>query len=141
MDYETNLRVLVFPADDAGLRREVDAALATLPEGLSEAAQIAAVERRLRRWYRAIQVRPRDTLGGYEDDPTRVWYVYRDGRIRNRNVQLERLYRVIGAARETERHSHRVLEAARDVARFAGIRAVATRARRNDSEGDREARQ
>jgi hypothetical protein len=122
MDERSNLRVLVFPADDVELRREVEATVAALPPGLSESAMLSTVQRRLRRWYRAVQVRPRDSLAGYDDDPTRVWYVYRDGRIRARNAALERLYRAMAVARETERATERVLDSARDVSRYASYR-------------------
>src|SRR5215212_8913340 len=83
-------RVLVFPADDVALCRQVDAALAA-------------------------------TDAGFPDDPTPVWYVYRDGRIRHRNPGLERLYAAIGDARETIRLSESAIESARSMLKIAGV--------------------
>lgn len=85
MTVRTNLRVLVFPSDDVALRHEVDRALAEVVATVPEPRQMAALTERLRTWYRSIQIRQRQPLGGYDDDPTTVWYVYRDGRIRARN--------------------------------------------------------
>ncbi|HEY8438741.1 MAG TPA: hypothetical protein VIK65_09035 [Candidatus Limnocylindrales bacterium] len=85
MTVRTNLRVLVFPPDDVALRHEVDRALAEVTANVPEPRQMAALTERLRTWYRSIQIRQREPLGGYDDDPTTVWYVYRDGRIRARN--------------------------------------------------------
>lgn len=117
-----SLRVVTFPADDAGLRADVGALLGATPERL-EVDEPAALERRLRRWYRSIQVRRRDGLGGYDDDPVIVWYVYRDGRIRRRNEARDRLYRALAAARRTYRDSERALESAR---RIAGVFGTST---------------
>src|SRR4051794_20483252 len=114
-------RVLVFPADDVALRREVEAALVATDAALPEDARIAAVEKHLRTWYRSVQIRTRDPFGGYPDDPTPVWYVYRDGRIRHRNPGLERLYAAIGDARETIRLSESAIESARSVLKVAGV--------------------
>jgi hypothetical protein len=117
----SSVHVLVFPAEDVTLRGEIHAALADIPPDVSEANQIEHVQDQLRRWYRSIEIRPRDPLGGYEDDPTRVWYVYRDGRIRSRSERLdrlERLYEALAAARVTVRASERAIDQARDVARL-----------------------
>jgi hypothetical protein len=120
MNDRSTLRVLVFPGDDVALRYEVDRALREIDDGLPEAGQISALQDRLRRWYRSLTVRTRDTLGGYEDDPTQVWYVYRDGRIRNRHESLERLYIALAEARATIRTSEIVLSNARTGSRRAG---------------------
>jgi hypothetical protein len=113
MDDRSTLRVLVFPADDLALRHEVDRALAEVDAALPEARQMADLEERLRPWYRSLTVRARDALGGYDDDPTRVWYVYRDGRIRAREAALERLYLALADARSTVRASASAIERAR----------------------------
>jgi hypothetical protein len=113
------LRVLVFPAEDVDLRGEIQAALANIPADLPESRQIADLEKHLRRWYRSIEIRPRDPLGGYDDDPTRVWYVYRDGRIRARNERLERLYGALAAARLTVHASEEAIGKARTAAEHA----------------------
>lgn len=85
MNERSTLRVLVFPADDIALRYEVDRALREIDQELPEQRQISQLQDRLRRWYRSLTIRRRHALGGYEDDPTRVWYVYRDGRVRGRH--------------------------------------------------------
>ena len=109
-------RVLVFPADDLALRREVEAALAATDGALPEDARIAAIERHLRTWYRSLRIRTRDPFGGYPDDPTPVWYVYRDG-----NPGLERLYVAMGQARETIRLSQHAVNSAQEMLRIAGV--------------------
>jgi hypothetical protein len=115
----SSVHVLVFPADDVALRAEFHRAFAEVSADLPEARQIADIEDRLRRWYRSVEIRPRDPLGGYDDDPTPVWYVYRDGRIRARNERLERLYGALATARTTVRASEDAIGQARDVARRA----------------------
>jgi hypothetical protein len=117
----SSVHVLVFPAEDVTLRGEIHAALADIPADLPETRQIEHVQDQLRRWYRSIEIRPRDPLGGYEDDPTRVWYVYRDGRIRGRSERLDRLehlYAALAAARLTVRASEHALDRAREAARL-----------------------
>jgi hypothetical protein len=118
----TNLRVLVFPPDDVALRHEVDRALAEVVSTVPEPRQMAALTERLRTWYRSVQVRQREPLAGYDDDPTRVWYVYRDGRIRAKNEGLERLYGAMAVARDTYRSTERALQDARVATRRAGYR-------------------
>ena len=122
MTVRTNLRVLVFPADDLALRHEVDRALADVLATVPEPRQIAALTERLQRWYRSIQIRQRETLAGYDDDPMIVWYVYRDGRIRVRNEGLEHLYGAMATARDTYRSTERALDASREAASNAGYR-------------------
>lgn len=114
-------RVLVFPADDVALRREVEASLAATDPTLPDDARVAAVEQHLRRWYRSVRIRTRDPFGGYPDDPTPVWYVYRDGRIRRRNPGLERLYVAMGQARETIRVSQHAVDSAQVMLRIARV--------------------
>src|SRR5919112_4592985 len=106
-----NLRVLVFPADDLPLRGEVERALQDLSRGDITASDLTpeTLETRLRPWYRSVQVRIRDPLGGYADEPTVVWYVYRDGRIRRRNEPLDGLYSALADARSTTRMSEHVI--------------------------------
>ena len=126
MHDRSTLRVLVFPADDAALRHEVERVLEDLDEIMPEPEQIAELARRLRPWYRSLTVRARDAMGGYDDDPTRVWYVYRDGRIRARHAPLERLYLALADARTTVRASESALDHARDTTRNAGFGGQAT---------------
>ena len=116
----SNLRLLVFPVDDESLRRDVDAAVRRLPEDLSEADARAAVQHDLRRWYRSLSIHERDALGGYPDDPARVWYVYRDGRVRRHDAQLDRLYVALANARLTCASSEAAVAGAQAAARAAG---------------------
>ena len=115
-----HLRLLVFPVDDEGLQHAVEAAVGRLGDDVPDADAPAAVQQDLRRWYRSLSIRERDALGGYPDDPARVWYVYRDGRIRKRDGRLERLYEALAAARATCESSEAVVEHARATARTAG---------------------
>jgi hypothetical protein len=113
---QSNLRILSFPVDDDALRGEVERALASLP---SNGLTPAALEAALRHCYRSVQVRARNPLGGYADEPSLVWYVYRDGRIRRPNESLDRVYAILAAARVTRRSSEALLGAARQTARRA----------------------
>jgi len=116
----STLRVVTFPADDDAFRREVETALVDLVDAGPLEAQRVVLEERLRTWYRSVQVRRRDSLGGYAGDLGEVWYVYRDGRIRPRNDVLERLYRAMADARATYRTSERALGDARSQTGLAG---------------------
>src|SRR4051812_31565394 len=113
MTDRSNVRILSFPVDDDALRAEVERALAVLP---ATGATAAELETALRPWYRSVQVRARNPLGGYADEPSEVWYVYRDGRIRRRNESLDRVYAVLATARSTRRSSEELLAAARRTA-------------------------
>lgn len=114
------VRLLAFPAADVGLRREAEAALRELPEDLDDEARLRALRDHLRRWYRAVEVRCRSELGGYDGEPISVWYIYRDGRVRIPNQNLERLYRALGSARQTCRTSAAAIDSAWSVAERAG---------------------
>jgi len=107
MNDRSTVRLLIFPHDDAALGHEVGTAFADVSPDLPEPRQMAELQRRLRRFYGSLVVRGRDELGGYEDDPARVWYIFRDGRIHPYNEPLERLYTVLAAVREKRRSSER----------------------------------
>jgi hypothetical protein len=115
-----NLRLLVFPVEDHVLREDVGAAIDRLPDGLSDDLARATAQGDLRTWYRSLEIRERDPLGGYAEDPAHVWYVFRDGRVRNPNPSLERLYLAMASARKTYRSSEVAIAAAWDAARSAG---------------------
>jgi hypothetical protein len=136
MTHRNAVQVHVFPAGDAALLREVERALADLDETRPERDQKAFVESSLRRWYRTVSIRTRDSIGGYPDDPTIVWYVYRDGRIRRHNPARDRLYAAMGAAIETCRDSESAISAARAVASFAGFGADGTQGEERPEVGD-----
>lgn len=125
----SNLRLLVFPVDDEGLRRDVEATVDRLPDDLSPSAAREMAQAELRRWYRSLSIRERDTLGGYPDDPAVVWYVYRDGRVRRQKPELDRLYRALAAARTTCETSEAAVERAQTAARAAGYVVKASRFR------------
>ena len=86
-----SLRLIVFPDDDRILREEVEASVARLPADLGQDDARDAVQRDLRTWYRSLVIHERSLLGSYPDDQSQVWYVYRDGRIRPRSGELDRL--------------------------------------------------
>lgn len=117
----SNLRLLVFPVTDSALRREVDAAVARAPGGLADDAARVHVEQDLRRWYRSLQIHERDDLGGYPSDPVRVWYVYRDGRVRRQNSTRDRLYRALADARTTSDVSAHAIASAQNTVERAGV--------------------
>jgi hypothetical protein len=120
-----NLRLLVFPAADLALRRDVDMAVKRLSEDLPNDLARQELERDLRRWYRSLQIHDRDDLGGYPDDPSHVWYVYRDGRVRRGNPLRERLYAALATARSTRETTEHSIESARRTAVAAGFREAA----------------
>ena len=122
MSDRRNVRVLVFPADDVALRAEVESSLDRVSELESDADQIDALTSELRPWYRSVSVHVRDDFGGYDGEAVPTWYVYRDGRVRPRNDELDRLYRALAVARDTCRSSMTALESARSVALAAGYR-------------------
>jgi hypothetical protein len=122
MNDRRNVRVLVFPADDLALRAEVESTLDRVSELGSDDEQIDALTSGLRPWYRSVTVHVRDDFGGYDGEAVPTWYVYRDGRVRPRNEQLDRLYHALAVARDTCRSSVTALESARSVAHAAGYR-------------------
>jgi hypothetical protein len=122
MDDRSAVRVLVFPVDDAALRRDVEAAMRQVGAEGTGVDRASALERRLRQWYRSLQVHQRDELGGYPDEAVTVWYVYRDGRIRRPNETRERLYAALAQARDTCGASAEAMERARVTAGVAGFR-------------------
>ena len=107
-----NLRFVVFPSDDPALSHDVGDAIRRLPEALADDVARANAEHDLRRWYRSLVIHERDTFGAYPDDPTTVWYVYRDGRVRRPNDRLDRLYAALADARTTcEASAHAIANA------------------------------
>jgi hypothetical protein len=112
-----NLRFVVFPSDDPALVRDVRDAIQRLPEALAEDVARANAQHDLRRWYRSVVIHERDAFGAYPDDPTTVWYVYRDGRVRRPNDGLDRLYAALASARTTCAASAQAIATARTLAR------------------------
>jgi hypothetical protein len=120
MNERHNVRVLVFPADDAALRAEVESSLERIADRGADGDSAEALRTELRPWYRSVTVHVRDAFGGYDGDPVPTWYVYRDGRVRPRNEGLDRLYRAMAVARDTCRSSATAIAASYSVAELAG---------------------
>ena len=82
--------------------------------------EIESTRQLVRANYPNVQIVPRDEMSGYETSP--VWYAFRDGRVRPRDPDRERLYASLTSARETIDRSRIALEHARRVARSADCR-------------------
>jgi len=89
-------------------------------DGAESADEIGATQDLVRAAYPNVQIVGRDEMSGYETRP--VWYAFRDGRVRPRDDERERLYASLGRARETLDRSGEALEHARRTARSAGYR-------------------
>jgi hypothetical protein len=109
----SNLRLVVFPVADEAFREDVEAAVKRIPDELTDELARTHAEADLKHWYRSLQIRERDDLGGYPDDPIRVWYVYRDGRVRRQNPIRDRLYDALATARSTRTTSEDAIASAR----------------------------
>lgn len=114
------LRLRVFPSSDADFRRDVERALLELPRDLADAELRDLLAGAMRPWYRSIEIVIQDELGHLSLDPTRTWYVYRDGRLRPPNARRDRLYAALASARRTREASVAALDDARAAARQAG---------------------
>src|SRR5262245_53494311 len=115
-----DLRILSFPSADAAFREDVDRASETITEQMTDDEGRAHVLRELRAWYRSVEVVAQDHLAQNELLPHRVWYVYRDGRVRPPSERRERLYVAMASARRTCDASRTAMADARAAARAAG---------------------
>jgi hypothetical protein len=122
-----HIRLHVYPAADATLKADVEREFASLPGGVPDAALRELLLERLRPWYRLIEVVIQEDLAHLSVDPTRTWYIYRDGRIRTPNRQRDRLYAALASARQSVDESGHVLDDAQAAARIAGYRPSPTR--------------
>lgn len=122
MPISDNLRLRVYPTSDPNFRADVERAVATLPPGSPDAALREQLKARLREWYRVCDVVGQDEIAHMSVDPTRTWYVYRDGRIRTTDGRRERLYDALASARRSVDASERLMEDSSAVAREAGYR-------------------
>ncbi len=117
-----HIRLHVYPAADATLKADVEREFASLPGGVPDAALRELLLERLRPWYRLIEIVIQEDLAHLSVDPTRTWYIYRDGRIRTPNRQRDRLYAALASARQAVDESGHVLDDAQAAARIAGYR-------------------
>jgi len=111
-----------FPVSDIAFRtavlRAVDRVLTD--DASASGDEIESTRELLRQAYPNVQLVRRDEMSGYETSP--VWYAFRDGRVRPRDPDRERLYSSLSSARETIDKSTNALEHARRAARSAGYR-------------------
>jgi hypothetical protein len=114
------LRLISFPSADENFREEVQSAVKRLPDRQSEDEWRRQLVDELRQWYPAVEIVPQDTLAQLELQRIRVWYVYRDGRVRPIDDRRERLYAALASARRTFDASREIIDDARTVARAAG---------------------
>jgi hypothetical protein len=115
-----NLRLLSFPSSDANFRDDVQRALSHLSETQTDDERRRQLLAELRPLYRPVEVVPQDEFAHLDLQPIRIWYVYRDGRVRPVDDQRERLYAALASARRTCDQSREVLSDALSVARAAG---------------------
>jgi hypothetical protein len=110
-----------FPVSDVAFRAAVMRALdVVLTPGGESGDEIESMRVAVRVRYPNVQIVRRDEMSGYETRP--VWYAFRDGRVRPRDPQRERLYESLSRARETIDHSYDALEHSQRAARSAGYR-------------------
>lgn len=105
------IEIRIFPAKDDVFRRAVDSAINEMKDVDDRDANAfrAVVERHLRRHYRNVQIHERDGLGTLLESNV-VWYVYRDGRVRNDDERRDRLYEALSRARSAIADSERAME-------------------------------
>jgi hypothetical protein len=116
-----DLRLLSFPSSDATFREDVRRAGEALVEDMSDEQGHSVIVEQLRHRYRSVEVVTQDNLAQHELLPIRVWYIFRDGRVRPPNDRRERLYVAMAAARRTIDVSRTAMADARSVARAAGF--------------------
>jgi hypothetical protein len=115
-----DLRLICFPTADLSFREDVDRALADLPREGTPAELRDRLLATLRPWYRAVEIAFQDELAQLEMQPTRIWYVYRDGRVLPPDERRERLYAALASARRTFDASRMAVADALDAARAVG---------------------
>jgi hypothetical protein len=109
-----------FPVSDVAFRVAVIRALDAVYAGFAADDEIESIRAAVRARYPNVQIVPRDEMSGYETRP--VWYAFRDGRVRPRDPDRERLYAALSRARETIDHSYEALEHSERTTRSAGYR-------------------
>lgn len=120
MPAPNDLRLLSFPSGDATFRDDVGRAGDSLHEDMSDVEGHRVLLDQLRPRYRSVEIVTQNLLAQHELVPIRVWYVFRDGRVRPFSEGRERLYTAIALARKTIDASRTAMDDARTVARSAG---------------------
>jgi len=110
--------VKTFPTSDRAFASAVVASVQAALDTPSEPALWQRTQAILRRSY------PNATIASQSDlakvvQWDRIWYAYRDGRIRTWNVQRERLYALLATSRRTAAESESVIERSWETARRA----------------------
>jgi hypothetical protein len=110
-----------FPVSDAAFRAVVlNAVDRVAVDDFDSGDEIENARVLVRRTYPNVQIVRRDEMSDYEARP--VWYAFRDGRVRPRDPERERLYASLNRARETLDRSSETLEHSRRAMRDAGYR-------------------
>jgi hypothetical protein len=74
------IRIVCFPADDAGLRERMESVMRGIPSnGGAPRDLVSRVTEALRAHYPNAVVRPREELAELDASAEPTWYVYRDG--------------------------------------------------------------
>ncbi|HEX5013050.1 MAG TPA: hypothetical protein VFV72_02740 [Candidatus Limnocylindrales bacterium] len=114
-------RLLAFPSGDSDFRDDVERAQRHLNPVESDADCREHLLHELRRNYRSVEIVAQDALAQFEHDQSRVWYVYRDGRVRAFDERRERLYAALANARRTYDASRTAMADATAAAQAAGF--------------------
>lgn len=109
--------IRAFP-QEASFARDVRRALGGASPELTEGELLVEMQTRLRRWYPRIAIHPREELASLAAHE-RVWYVFRDGKVRKENPVADRLHRAMSEARATEDGTRRAIEHAEASLAFA----------------------
>src|SRR5262245_37236045 len=110
--------VKTFPSSDRAFATAVEASIKAAIEMPSDAALWRRTQAILRRSYPNAHISSQSDLAKVVQWD-RLWYAYRDGRIRTRNVQRERLYALLATSRRTAAESESVIERSWETARRA----------------------
>jgi hypothetical protein len=110
-----------FPASDRDFADAAGAALGEARRATDDPDAIRdIVLDRLGRDYRNARIQVQDELAELGSGEV-IWYVYRDGRIRDVDAHRERLYEVVASARRTLQTTEATLEHSRTISRIAGF--------------------
>jgi len=110
--------IRAFPHDGRFLRDIRRAAVAVRGAAGTEGDFLDLLQRALRAWYPRVEIRPREGLAALAEED-RVWYVMREGKVRQPREQAERLYAALSDARATTAESDVAVERARAAMDFA----------------------
>lgn len=106
------VHVQVLPPDPS-LTRDVSRAWTAVTAAGVEASRFRVeLEHALRRWYPLLTVVVQDDFGSIEPDP--VWYVFRDGRVRQAKGWRDEMYQAMFAARDIASSSRDAIDRSRE---------------------------